>query len=86
MNVLLELQKQRLKLSHISEKLDMTITEASRHLQRLSEARLIQKEVDGSYGLTHFGNLTLSLLSGWLIGQFDGLGAYWTPEQGQRGL
>ena len=64
MNVLLELQQQRLKLSHISEKLDMTITEASRHLQRLSEARLIQKEVDGSYGLTHFGNLTLSLLSG----------------------
>jgi predicted transcriptional regulator len=64
MNVLLELQKQRLKLSHISKKLDMTVTEASRHLQRLSEAKLIQKDADSSYGLTPFGTLTLSLLSG----------------------
>jgi predicted transcriptional regulator len=64
MNVMLELQKQRLKLSHISKKLDMTVTEASRHLQRLSEARLIQKDVEGLYGLTPFGVLTLSLLSG----------------------
>ena len=64
MNVMLELQKQRLKLSHVSKKLDMTVTEASRHLQRLSEAKLIQKDVEGLYGLTPFGVLTLSLLSG----------------------
>src|SRR5512137_558190 len=64
MNLLQKLQKQRMKLSHVSEKLDMTITEASRHLQRLSEAKLIQKDVDGLYGLTPFGTLTLSLLSG----------------------
>jgi predicted transcriptional regulator len=64
MNLLLKLQKQKMKLSHISEKLDMTITETSRHLQRLSEAKLIQKDVDGLYGLTHFGNLALSLISG----------------------
>ena len=64
MNLLQKLQKQRMKLSHVSEKLDMTITEASRHLQRLTEANLIQKDVDGTYGLTHFGNLALSLLSG----------------------
>jgi len=64
MNVMLEIQKQRLRLSHISKKLNMTVTEASRHLQRLSEARLIQKDVEGSYGLTPFGELSLSLLSG----------------------
>jgi predicted transcriptional regulator len=64
MNLLLKLQKQKMKLSHISEKLDMTITETSRHLQRLTEAKLIQKDLEGLYGLTHFGNLTLSLLSG----------------------
>jgi len=64
MNVMLEIQKHRLKLSHISKRLDMTVTEASRHLQRLSEAKLIQKDVEGSYGLTPFGELTLSLLSG----------------------
>jgi predicted transcriptional regulator len=63
MNIMLKIQKQRLKLSHISRKLDMTVTEASRHLQRLSEARLIQKDVDGLYGLTPFGALALSLLS-----------------------
>jgi len=64
MNVMLEIQKQRLRLSHISKKLNMTVTEASRHLQRLSEAKLIQKGVEGAYGLTPFGELTLSLLSG----------------------
>jgi len=64
MDVMLEIQKQRLKLSHISKKLNMTVTETSRHLQRLSEARLIQKDVEGLYGLTPFGELTLSLLSG----------------------
>ena len=64
MRVMLEIQKQRLKLSHISRKLDLTVTEASRHLQRLSEARLIQKGVDGLYGLTPFGVLVLALLSG----------------------
>lgn len=64
MNLLQKLQKQRMKLSHVSDKLDMTITEASRHLQRLSEAKLIQKDVDGLYGLTPFGTLTLSQLSG----------------------
>lgn len=53
-----------MRLSHISKKLDMTVTETSRHLQRLSDARLIQKDVEGLYGLTPFGALVLSLLSG----------------------
>jgi predicted transcriptional regulator len=57
-----EIQKQRLKLSHISKRLDMTVTEASRHLQRLSEAKLVEKDVEGLYKLTPFGELTLSLL------------------------
>jgi predicted transcriptional regulator len=64
LRIMLKIQKQRLKLSHISRKLDLTVTEASRHLKRLSEARLIQKGVDGLYGLTPFGVLVLSLLSG----------------------
>jgi predicted transcriptional regulator len=63
-NILLELQKAKLKLSHLSRKLDLTVTEASRHLQRLNEARLIQKDNDGYFTLTPFGALTLSLLSG----------------------
>jgi predicted transcriptional regulator len=61
-NIMSEIQKQRLKLSHISKRLDMTVTEASRHLQRLSEAKLVEKDVEGLYKLTPFGELTLSLL------------------------
>ncbi len=64
MKLLLRLQQQKMKLSHISEKLNMTLTETSRHVQRLSEAKLIQKDVDGLYGLTAFGTLAISLLSG----------------------
>ena len=45
--IMLELQKGKLKLSNLSRKLDLTVTEASRHLQRLSEAKLIQKDTDG---------------------------------------
>lgn len=63
MNIMLEIRKQPLKLSHISKKLDMTVTETSRHLQRLGEARLIEKDIEGLYGLTSFGALVLSLLS-----------------------
>lgn len=63
MNILLEIQRQGLKLSHISQKLDLTVPEASRHLQRLSEAKLVGKNVDGLFELTALGNLVLSLLS-----------------------
>jgi predicted transcriptional regulator len=55
-------EKQNLKLSHISKKLDMTVAETSRHLQRLSEARLLEKDSDGLYEITPFGKLTLSLI------------------------
>ena len=64
MAIMLELQRNRLKLSHISRKLNLTLTEASRHLQRLSEDSLIEKDSNGRYGLTPFGTLALSLLSG----------------------
>ena len=64
MNILLHVQEQKSKLSEISRALDLTVTETSRHLDRLNKARLIQKEVDGSYRLTTFGELALSLLSG----------------------
>lgn len=62
LRIMLLVDKQELKLSHISKKLDMTVTEASRHLQRLSEARLLEKDVEGLYKLTPFGQLTLSLI------------------------
>ncbi len=59
-----ELKKGGLKLSHLSRKLDLTVTETSRHLQRLNKYRLTQKDADGLYRLTHFGGLVLTQLSG----------------------
>lgn len=60
--IMLLVSEQKLKLSFISKKMNMTVTETSRHLQRLSEAKLLEKTVDGSYKLTTFGQLTLSLM------------------------
>ncbi len=64
MNIMLELQNQALRLSQVSKRLDMTISEASRHLERLCDAKLIQKESNGTCGVSAYGKLVLSLLSG----------------------
>jgi predicted transcriptional regulator len=60
MNRLIE---KRLKLSQVSKNLDMTVTEASRHLQRLSEVQLLDKGIDGAFGPTLYGRLVVRLLS-----------------------
>ncbi len=62
--IMVELQKRRMKLSQTSRKMNLTVAETSRHLQRLGEAKLIHKDTDGYFGLTPFGVLALSLLSG----------------------
>ena len=63
MNIMKSLLEERLKLSHVSKNLDMTVTETSRHLQRMSDIQLIDKDVDGAFGPTPYGELALSLLS-----------------------
>ena len=64
LRILSLLNGEKLKLSNISKKLDITVPEASRHLQRLSEAQLIQKDSEGSYHLTSYGELILRQLPG----------------------
>ena len=64
MKVMLELQKNKVKLSQLSRKLELTVTETSRHLQRLNEANLIEKNSAGLYELTQFGRLALCMLEG----------------------
>jgi predicted transcriptional regulator len=64
MSVMLELQKNNLKLSQLSGKLGLTVTETSRHLQRLNDAKLVEKDSAGRYELTQFGVLSLCLLAG----------------------
>jgi predicted transcriptional regulator len=57
-----ELQNNEWKLSHLSKKLNLTVTETSRHLQRLNEAKLVQKNYNGLYRLTQFGRLSILML------------------------
>jgi len=65
LRALLLIQKERLKLTQISEKLNLSMQETSRHLSRLRDAKLIRKDVDGFYHLTPFGHITLHLLPGY---------------------
>ena len=62
-SIMLELKKKSLKLSHVSRKMGLTVTESSRHLQRLREAKLIQKDTEGYFSISPFGELILSLIS-----------------------
>jgi predicted transcriptional regulator len=64
MAMLLSLRKERTKLSHIAQRQNLTVTEASRHLQRLADAMLVQRYADGRYGLTKLGELSLLLAGG----------------------
>ena len=64
LRILLELQERAMRLTHLSEKLDLTVQETSRHLSRLSDAKLILKGVDGSYRPTPYGKHAMRLLLG----------------------
>ena len=59
-----EIQSKQLKMQQIAKSLDMTVTETFRHLQRLTEAKLVEKKVDGTYAVTSLGNLASGYLTG----------------------
>jgi len=63
-SILFELEKNSLKMQQIANLLDMTATETFRHLQRLTEANLLDKKGDGKYTVTEFGSLAIGFLSG----------------------
>jgi predicted transcriptional regulator len=63
-SILFEVEKKSLKMQQIADSLDMTVTETFRHLQRLSEAKLVEKKGDGTYTITSLGNLAIGFLSG----------------------
>ena len=48
-------------MNDLARKLDLTPTEAFRQLQRLSEARLVEKQPDGNYAITEYCKLVLQL-------------------------
>lgn len=63
-NILFGIGKENRKMQQIAKSLDMTVTETFRHLQRLTDAKLVQKKVDGTYAITSLGNLATGFLSG----------------------
>jgi predicted transcriptional regulator len=63
-NILFEIQKENLKMQQIAKSLDMTVTETFRHLQRLTEAKLVEKKADGTYAITSLGSLATGFVSG----------------------
>jgi len=63
MRILSELQKENLHLNQVAKRVDMTASETLRQLQRLTEARLLDKMPDGSYRLTSYGILVLDISS-----------------------
>ncbi|MFW9792789.1 MAG: helix-turn-helix transcriptional regulator [Candidatus Thorarchaeota archaeon] len=64
LNILIELRTNAKKLTNIAKKLELTVQETSRHLQRLCDAHLLMKHPDGAYHITAFGENVLELLPG----------------------
>ena len=59
------IERERFKLTQISEHLNLSMQETSRHLSRLRDAKLIRKDGDGFYQVTSLGWITLRLLPGY---------------------
>jgi len=64
MAIMRRLVEEPLRLSHVANRLAINVTEASRHLQRLGEQGLIQKDANGLHEVTAYGSLVLSLVPG----------------------
>ncbi len=63
LGILLELQAKELRMQEIARKLNITDTETCRQLQRLSDAKLIQKQPNATYRLTIYAKLVLNVTS-----------------------
>jgi len=64
--ILLVLQKKAMRITDIAKEMNLNNPEARRHLTRLSTVSLIQRDVEGLYHLTSYGETCLLL-----FGEFD---------------
>jgi predicted transcriptional regulator len=62
LTLLSEIAIEKRRLSQLTTKLSATPQETSKHLMRLRNAKLIEKDSDGFFGLTAFGKIILNLL------------------------
>ena len=59
--ILLMLREKPMRISDITRRLDFTTAEVRRHVTRLNEVSLIQRDLDGYYYLTPYGETSLVL-------------------------
>jgi predicted transcriptional regulator len=62
LTLLSEIVIEKRRLSQLTTKLSATPQETSKHLMRLRNAKLIEKDSDGLFGLTAFGKTIVNLL------------------------
>ena len=62
LTLLSEIVIEKRRLSQLTAKLSATPQETSKHLMRLRNAKLIEKDSDGLFGLTAFGKTIVNLL------------------------
>src|SRR5215218_9580573 len=62
LTLLSEIGVEKRRLSQLTAKLSATPQETSKHLMRLRNAKLIEKDSEGFFGLTAFGKIVLNLL------------------------
>jgi predicted transcriptional regulator len=61
LRILWEINREKGKMREIARKLNLSTTDTFRQLQLLSDALLVQKQNDGSYGITPYGIFVLGL-------------------------
>ena len=62
LKVLLLIAEEGQRHSYIAKKLEISPQETTRHLSRLQDAKLIEKDVQGFFRLTNYGKAVLTLL------------------------
>jgi len=60
--MLTEMESRPLRQSDVARKLSLTVQEASRQLERLTDARLVSKDSESRYSVTPFGRIVLAIL------------------------
>ena len=64
LEILQKLREDAKNITGIARELGITTQECSRHLARLSEAKLVERDPDGDYSLSQYGRLSLRLIAG----------------------
>ncbi len=64
LRMLYQVNKEAMNVTNLSKELNLTTQEASRHLSRLGDVGLTQKDSEGLYHLTFYGELVLTQTEG----------------------